>query len=125
MARIAWQFTDPIAIETYDLLINPNEGGTPSKGKSMTYLNTAGADGKILAFEGRAAAEQVTVSGVILIQEHYDKLLEWYNKNNFINIVDDLGRSFNVYITGFSAQRQRSVSHPWRHNYTLTYVIVD
>jgi hypothetical protein len=125
MARIAWQFTDPIAVTTYSLLINPNEGGTPSKKKNMSYMQTAGADGKILAFEGRAGVEEISVSGVILIQEHYDALLTWYNKNNFINIVDDLGRSFNVYITGFSAVRQRSVSHPWRHNYTLTYVVVD
>jgi len=125
MARIAWVLTDPVTLDTYDLPINPNQGGTPSYRKSITYRNTAAPDGKVLMFEGRDEPQNMSVSGVILSEELLNALVTWYQKRYAVTVEDDLGRTFSIYITSFDPQRERSVSHPWRHSYTLEYTILD
>lgn len=125
MARIAWTLTDPVTAATYDLEINPNQGGTPSYNKNIQYQATAAPDGKVLMFEGRDEPKTMSVSGVILSQTLLDALVTWYEKRYAIEVEDDLGRTFKIYITSFQPQREFSVSHPWRHSYTLEYTILD
>ena len=125
MARTAWTLTDPVTLDTYDLTINPNQGGTPSYRKTISFQNTAAPDGKVLMFEGRDEPQQMSVSGVILDEALLNALVTWYEKRYAVTVEDDLGRTFNIYITSFDPKRERSVSHPWRHSYTLEYTILD
>lgn len=125
MARVAWVFTDLVTNETYNLPVNPNEGGSPSYRKSITYQNTAAPDGKVLMFEGRDDPKQSSFSGVLLTEGQYNAFVEWFEKRHQIQITDDLGRTFTCYITSFDPKRRRSALHPWKHDYTCEYTIID
>lgn len=125
MARIPWRFTDPVTLEVYDWEVNANDGGSPSYRKTITYQNTAAPDGLTLMFEGRDEPKQTTLSGVILSEEQYNVMIEWYEKRRQVEIRDDLNRTFSIYITAFEPKRKRSYLYPWRHDYTLQYTIID
>jgi hypothetical protein len=125
MARIPWQFHDPVVDETYYWEINPNDGGYPERTKSIAYNATSAPDGQTVAFEGREAPMSFSFSGVILTQTQFEVMNTWYEKKNQIQLTDDLGRSFWIYIRTFSPRRQRSASHPWKHNYTMEAIILD
>lgn len=122
---VKWTFVDVANSDSYTFDVNPNADGTPKKEKAMTYVNTSGPDGRVLAFEGRDAARQGKFSGTILEESQYTAFDTWYEKRVQISMTDDLGRSFEIYITGFEATRVRSAKHPWKHTYTITYVIID
>lgn len=123
--RIAWVLSDPITSTTYELPINPDSGGTPARRKNFSYQNTAAPDGKVLMFEGREAPKTISVSGVILTEAHLDGLITWYNKRNAIELTDDLGRVYRVYITGLSPSRERRGTRPWFHTYSMEMTILD
>jgi len=125
MARVAWEFTDLVTNDTYSLPVNPNDGGSPSFRKNISYQVTAAPDGKVLMFEGRDEPMQSQFSGVILTEEQYEAFVEWYSKRHQIKIKDDLGREFVCYITSFDPKRKRSALHPWKHDYTCEYTIID
>jgi len=120
-----WTFFDPTDSSTYEFAINPNEGGSPDYRKNITYTNTAGQNGNVLAFEGRDAPKQHTISGTILTQVHLEAFVTWFEKRHAITVTDDLLRTFSIYITGFAPRRQRSALHPYKHTYTMTYVELD
>jgi hypothetical protein len=123
--RTPWTLYDYVTAETYDLEINPNEGGSPSYEKTWNVASTSAPDGKVVIFEGRDAPKRVSVSGVLLTEDLYNAFVSWYDKRNLLRLTDDLGREFDIYIERFSPTRVRSVSHPWRHNYELSYIIVE
>lgn len=122
---VRWIFEDFVAPDTYTVPVNPNRGGTPTFNKNINFSNTAGPNGNVLAFEGRDAVQQMQVQGTILDQTHLDTLQTWAEKRYQLQVTDDLGRVFDIYITGFDANRVRARSHPYKHEYTLTYIIVD
>jgi hypothetical protein len=70
--------------------INPNQGGTPSYRKSITYRSTAAPDGKVLMFEGRDEPQQMRVDGVILNQALLDTIVTWWQKRYAVEVLDDL-----------------------------------
>ena len=120
-----WVFTDPVDSTSYTFDINPNQGGSPSWSKSITYENTSAPDGKTLMFEGRDEVKSLSFSGTILEEEQYDAMIEWFGKRHAIMMTDDLGRTFNIYITGFNPTRERAVHYPWKHSYEVNYTILD
>lgn len=124
-AVVKWTFTDPVTAASYTFDVNPREGGTPTYEKTMTYTNTAGGEGRVLAYEGRDKPLDAQFSGVILTEDQYDSMLEWFQVRNQIYLTDDLGRVFTIYITRFESKRVRARSHPWKHEYTCSYVIID
>lgn len=125
MARIPWIFRDLVTNDTYQWEVNPNEGGSPIYEKSITYQNTSAPDGKTLIFEGRDQPATGTFSGVLLTEEQYDTLYTWWNKRHQVQIEDDLGRTFVIYITKFVPRRERARNYPWKHSYTVDYVILN
>lgn len=125
MARIAWVFTDLATADSYVWPINPNDGGSPQYLKTINYQNTAAPDGKTLIFEGRDEPATASFSGVLLTEEQYNALYDWWKKRHQVQIEDDLGRKFVIYITKFQPKRERSRTHPWKHTYTCEYVILD
>lgn len=122
---VRWKFDDPITLETWIWEVNPNEGGTPTYKKQMTYTQTTAPDGKTLVFEGADEPQTLTFSGTLLSQSQLDTLVTWYKKRHQIKLTDDLGREFWIYITGFAPKRIRNASQPWKHTYEINATIVD
>lgn len=122
-----WQFADFLAVPptTATFFLNPAEGGSPSHRKSMVYQSTAAPDGKLIAFEGRDEAMVSEVTGTILEQAHLEFFKTWFKKRRQIRLTDDLGRVFTIYITGFAPARQRAATRPYKHSYTLSYLILE
>lgn len=125
MGVVRWLFYDPVTTDEYELDINPAEGGSPQYRKNIVYQNTSAPDGKVLMFEGRDNVQELEVTGTILEEDHYNALLEWYQKRHQIRVTDDLGRQFMIYITAFEAKRERAFHYPWKHSYVLRYTEID
>jgi hypothetical protein len=126
--RTAWVIrdysVDPMAPEEYFWDINPN-AFSMSYRKSLTYDRTCAEDGRSIIFEGRDEPQRMQFSGVLLLQDQYDKFVEWYSKRTQIELEDDLGRTFWVYIVSFEPSRKRSTQHPWRHEYSGEFAVLD
>lgn len=125
MSVIRWTIHDPVELETYEFHLNPREGGSPQYGKRFTYQNTSAPGGLTLIFEGQDEVQELSWDGVILEQEHYDKLLEWWDKRRQLLLTDDLGREMWIYIQSFQPKRVRSALHPWKHTYSCKAVILS
>lgn len=125
MARVAWVFTDLTDSSTYSWEVNPLDGNDGTFEKSITYQSTAAPDGRLLIFEGRDQPNNASWTGTILSQNQYDTLKLWYQKRHQVQIEDDLGRTFIVYVTKFSPQRVRNTTYPWKHTYSIEYVIIE
>lgn len=126
MARIPWKFVDPLALTEYEFAINPKAGGYPDRRKKLTTIRTTapGAEGAVLVFEGGDEVPEVSVSNVLLTEAQLDAFNEWYDKRHQVKVIDDLGRAWWIVISGVKAERERSVSHPFRHQYTLSWVVL-
>jgi hypothetical protein len=122
---VRWTLMDPTVPETYTFPLNPNQGGTPGVTKKITTSVTSAADGQALVFEGRPDPQKMSFSGSILDQQHLDNLVVWFRKEHQLLLTDDLGRQFWVYLTNFTATRERKHSHPWRHTYQAEATILD
>lgn len=122
---VRWIFTDPVTSSTYTVPVNPKGGGTPSVKKSIKYAATSGPSGDVLTFEGRNAVQEMQISGVILDSAHLDALKLWYDREYQVSVTDDLGRTFSIYITSFDAKRIRIASNAWKHEYTMSYTILN
>lgn len=126
MARIAWQFEDPVEGTVEFMEINPNEGASPNFQKSLTKSLTSapGGESRALIFEGADQVTQFDFSGVILQQSQYEFLYNAWNKRHPVRLTDDLGRSFTIYFETFTPTRKLSRTYPWRHDYQASTVIV-
>jgi hypothetical protein len=122
---VRWTFWDPVAAQTYEFELNPVEGGSPPYKKKVSYENTSAPDGKVLIYEGQDETQTMQWSGVILTQEHFEQYVDWWHLRRQLRLTDDLGRQFWVYITAFEPTRVKAFSHPWKHRYTVTAMILD
>lgn len=120
-----WKFEDLVLDETYTFEINPNEDGSPSYSKHVTYQNTSAPDGRTLVFEGQDEPSTGTFSGTILSEDHYNAMVYWFSKRHQIRITDDLDRAMMIYITKFTPKRVRSAIYPWKHTYSCEYTMLD
>ena len=126
MARIPWRFYDPVDLVEYAFEINPIGGGVPDRRKNVSARKTTapGAEGKTLLFEGADEVPNVSISNVVLSETQYTAFETWFDKRHQIRLTDDLNRSWWIYITGLKLERERSVQYPWRHKYTIDYVVL-
>lgn len=122
---VKWTFYDPSFDETAIFEINPNDDGLPGLQKQITYQNTAAPGGRVLMMEGRDEPRQGSFSGVSLSETQHEMFEHWWNKRNQIVMTDDLGRAFPIIITSYEPKRRWTRSHPYRHDYTVNYTIVD
>ena len=119
-----WSLDDPVTYEYYDFEINPSSGGTPTLSKSIVYQNTAASNNKTLVMKRAAEPPSVSVQGAITTQSQLDSLASWTRKRYPINLRDDLGRQYLIYVESFDVRRETSSDTPYSHTYTLTYFIV-
>lgn len=123
--RIPWVITDPATSETYAFEINPRDDGSLQYEKTISYKNTSSPTGNTVVFEGRDAPSATQFSGTVLTEAQYNQMVFWFNKRGALELEDDLGRVFTIYITKFSPKRKLSRQYPWRHEYTVDYFIVS
>ena len=122
MAVVKWTFTDPVTSAVYSFHVNPREGGSPQYKKTINTQNTTA--GNTLVFEGVDEPKTGSFQGVVLELAHYQALVAWFSKRYPIIMTDDLGRSQTIYITEFAPKRERARSHPYKHSYTVNYVVL-
>jgi hypothetical protein len=119
-----WRFFDPVQVSTYEVQINPNEGGSPNWRKNITSDAPLGPGGRPILTEGPDEVQRLECSGVILDQAHYTGLVNLFKKRRQVRLTDDLGRQFWVYIESFEPTRQRS-RRAWRHTYRLSMIVMS
>jgi hypothetical protein len=116
---VKWRFDDPFDSSFAEFEVNPNEGGTPALRKNITSTSTLAPGGKTIIFEGAREATDIQFSGVILTESQLETVTEWFNKSHQVQLTDDLGRVYMIYIYSFEATRERARSHPFKHRYTV------
>lgn len=122
---VKWNFFDANNLETYQFEVNPNEGGELALKKNIQTQNTVGPGGKTLVFEGADEPKTLSFSGTILSQAQHDAFVEWFNKRHQIQLTDDLGNVFMVYITSYAPKRGRAHQYPWKRTYTMEATVID
>lgn len=125
MTVVKWTIEDPVDLELVEFEINPSEGGVPDMTKNISTLVTAAPEGRALAFEGRSEVAKGRFSGVILTEDEYNFFVYWYEKRHQVYLTDDLGRVQTVYFTNLQLTRKRAVQFPWKHDYTMEFIILD
>jgi hypothetical protein len=127
MARIAWRWEDPTEGTVEFMSLNPNEGASPTFAKTLTKATTTAPGGQrqVLIYEGADPPVEFPFSGVILTQEQFEFLQIAWSKRHLLQLTDDLGRIFTLYLETFTPQRIRSANYPWRHTYQASAVIVS
>lgn len=125
MALVRWSFTDSITFDVHVFELNPSDGGTPSLKKNFTFASSLAPEGTALIFEGSREIPSETVTGIIRTEDALNAFRDWFWKSAPVILEDDLGRSFTIMITEFVPKRKRASSAPWKHDYTLTYLILE
>lgn len=111
---------DPVS---WEMDINPDDGGTPSVTKNMLMSQTVGPNRVNIVQEGRSTAPVMTFSGVILTQEHLEAMEEWFDRRTFIKVTDDLGREFYGVFSAWTPHRQRRARNYWYHTYDAQFTL--
>lgn len=89
-------------------------------------MATTGINGQSLLFEGHAGAKEWSFSGVLLEREQYLTMQQWvYGRKRRIFVVDHFGRRILCVLRDFDPVPARSISHFWRHNWTITALVVS
>ena len=123
LVRVPWIFQALDDPDIYEFAINPLNCTMPAKANTYGTLKTA--SGSNIVFQGRSPAQTMSFSGTILTQEHLEAMREWSLKEKQVNITDDLGRGYWIYVTSFSPTRQRNVEYPWRHEYSCEATVLS
>lgn len=125
MTLIRWEFYDTYTTDTAVFEINPNDDGTPDRKKNLVTQVATAPDGVVILTEGRDGVKEGTFSGTLLTQSQYDMFVTWFNKRYPIRLTDDLSRQFIIYIKDFNAKRVRAFHYPYKHTYTVNYVVIQ
>jgi hypothetical protein len=125
MAVQRWTFTDPVTSAVYTFEVNPNEGGSPQYKKTISSQSTVAPGGAVILFEGADEPRTGSFSGSILSLGQYQAMTTWFSKRYPIVMQDDLNREQTIYITEFAPKRQRSALYPYKHTFTVNYIVLE
>lgn len=117
-----WTFSTDTAEITFE--INPSDTNEISRTKSVLYKNTLPSM-KSLIYEGNGPEKTFSWTGTTLTQSQYEAFIEWYNKEEQVRLMDDLGRIYMIYITDLEPKRERSPLYPWKHSYRMQAVVLS
>lgn len=121
---VKWNFLDPAGSDSYTFEVNPLSGADPQYDKSITYQSTTAPGGKTLIMEGQDKPLEISWSGTIISESQYDAYVTWFQKRRQIQLTDDLGRVFWIYISSFESQRVRS-SNFHKRTYNVKATVLD
>lgn len=124
MSGFRWVLSDPTIPESYTFDINPNTGGSPTLQKNVTQYVTTADDGQSVLYEGADTMQLVTVSGTLLSENQYNKMIYWYSKRRPVQLTDDLGRTYWVYFAQWQPTRKWTFQYPWRHDWQAQFYVV-
>lgn len=110
-----WTLSD--GTDTYTFEVNPIDVTSPPRRKEVDALVTS----ESVVFERPEAPIRDSFSGTLIDQNQHEKFEEWFDKRGEVTLTDDLGRVFTIILISYEPERRRSISHPWLHDYTLTY----
>lgn len=122
---VRWNFLDTTTSTTYEFAINPSNGGNPVYKKNIAQQNTVAPGGKTLLFEGADSPQELSWDGTVLTQAQHEMFITWFQKRHQVQLTDDLGRSFMIYITEYTPTRQRSIHYPYKFSYNMKAIVVD
>lgn len=125
MAHVAWTLTDNSTgvAEVYEFPINPSEFKPPGRRANITQESTTAPNGQAIVFQGRDQTRTGTMNGAVIQEQHYTDLKYWFDKWTPLVLTDDLGQSWNIVIQEASWDRLRRAQHPWRHDYSVTFLV--
>lgn len=125
MTLVRWTFVDPSDSSSYTFAVNPNVGGSPAVKKQTTPLPLTASDGALVVFEGRNQPTTIDWSGATLDQSQYTAVVAWFAHRHQLVLTDDLGRTNQIYITGFTPKRAGLTNHPWRMTYQVKALVLS
>lgn len=124
-ANYRWLFTDPVAVTTYRVPINPNKMSSPFPPRSLSSAQTIRAHWRIKEDKHHQPHEW-TFSGVIRDIGHHDALVLWSQKQNPFSIADHLGRTFTVAPVSFKPNEKRpSATVTAKFDYDFTVLVLE
>lgn len=125
-----WVFYDPSNGDTWEMQINPNQMTSPhlAKGLQPMARNATmpgyhhGGMGRV--FIPKRTPQELTFQGVIRSRMQLYDLNVWRGKRNKVHLTDDLGRTWQVLISGIRFEEQRPTPrNKWRYTYTLSCML--
>lgn len=125
MAVVRWTFTDVHqkgeAPYSYTFHINPNEASSGIMEKTIQASANAGPRRGVILQEGRMSAPTLQFNGIVLEQDHLEKLELWYAKRILIDLDDDLSRRFRGIFATFQPERPYRARNFWYHTFSASF----
>lgn len=127
MSVVRWEIYDPDLDETWVFPMNPKSGALPDRQKNITEQALAAPDapGKVLLFEGADSPSKLAWDGTILTEAFYNSMLDWFDKRRQVQLTDDLGHTWWVYLTKFTPTRINKHNYPWAMSYNVECILID
>lgn len=125
MAVVKWIFDDPVTTDQYIFSVNPNAGGDPQYKKNITQQSTVAPGGLTLLSEGADTPLTLSWSGTIIDIAQHQTYITWWQKRYQIQLTDDLGRVFMIYIQNYSPTRARAANLTYKNTYTVDAIVVS
>lgn len=125
MPVVKWIFDDPVTSDQYIFSVNPNAGGDPAYKKNIAQQSTVAPGGLTLLSEGADTPLTLSWSGTIIDLAQHQTFIAWFNRRYQIQLTDDLGRVFMIYITGYTPQRARAANLAYKNTYTMEAIVVS
>lgn len=122
---VKWTFFDPTTSESQVFEINPNDGGSVPVQRNVVTQNTLAPGGNVVLQEGAMSVPEISFSGIILSEDQYNVMYDWFFREHQIELTDDLGRTMTIFITRFEPKRERAVYYPWKHSYSVTATVMS
>lgn len=117
-----WSLRDPETGVIYEFDINPSAEDYQPYSKQISYQNTL--PGKSIIYEVTRDATTISWSGTIILQGHLAALQTWFDLGSAVELTDDLGRVFSIFITDFEPKRVRNATQPWLHTYDMKALVL-
>lgn len=103
---------------------NPKDMTTPFAPKNVTIDGTTAIDGQVLLTEGLRKPHEWKFTGTIRTLEFYTALQTWFYRRERLYLDDHYRRRWLIYLTQFDTTPKRSVGVPWRHDYSMTALVL-
>lgn len=122
---VRWKFTSLDEATSYQFGVNPNKMGSFIRPRAVDVVTTTAPDGQVLLTEGARKPKQTSFGGVILDQAQHDAMLGWLDDHQRIYLDDHFGRRWEVFILDFAPEPKKTLNRYWRHDYTVTLLILS